>query len=246
MNTFIFTKANRSYFNTFVTWLIGVLIVGLLVVPVQVFAAAGSPLIINHQGRLLDSAGNLLGGSGTNFCFRFAIFDDPTAGVQVWPASTPSTMTVSVKNGVFNVGLGDTSASGDAFTAALNFQTDTYYLQPYVANSSAGSCASVTSFETFTTRQRILATGYAMNARGVVANVASTATGAGDTVTVTAGAGGSTSGTGGAVDINAGAATGTNSDGGGVTIDAGVATGTGSAQAVPGGQAHLCFRYHHG
>ena len=76
------------------------------------FAATGVPEIINHQGRLLSLSGDLLGGNGTNYCFRFSIWNVSTGGTrdpnQLWPSSfaVPSTMTVSVKNGVFAVGIG--------------------------------------------------------------------------------------------------------------------------------------------
>ncbi|MEK7174411.1 MAG: hypothetical protein AAB759_02005, partial [Patescibacteria group bacterium] len=137
---------------------------------VPTLAVTGVPKILNHQGRLLNSSGELLGGSsGTDFCFKFSFYDDATVGspdTKLWPSASPSTMTASVKNGVFNVGIGDTSAGGD--TLDFNFQdNNAAYLNVEVATKVGATCAAgdgAESFENLAPRQRIVSSGYAINA----------------------------------------------------------------------------------
>ncbi|HUC88556.1 MAG TPA: tail fiber domain-containing protein [Candidatus Paceibacterota bacterium] len=123
-------------------------------------AAAGVPNIISYQGRLTDSNGVLLGGTGTNYYFKFSIWDNPTvgSGAKLWPSGSPGTATLSVTNGVFDVNIGDTgSGYPDALT--YNFQdNDTVYLQVEVSSNNI-------TFETLGPRGRITSSGAAINAK---------------------------------------------------------------------------------
>ena len=135
-------------------------------------AYGASPTIINHQGRLLNAAGSLLGGdAGTNYCFQFSFFDDATVGggdVEIWPGG-PSTMTVEVVNGIYNVGIGDTTAGGDALDFDFN-SDDEIYLNIEVAELAGVSCTTGGDevFENLEPRQRIFSSGYAINANTVL------------------------------------------------------------------------------
>ena len=146
-------------------------ILGVMIVPFAILAQTGVPRVINNQGRLMNSSGTLLGGAGTDYCFKFSFYDSPTVGggTKVWPSAAPSTMTVVVKNGVYNTGIGDTSIGGDVLD--YNFQDDDeVYLNVEVAAKVGATCApgdGAESFETLTPRQRLHAAGYAINASTV-------------------------------------------------------------------------------
>ena len=155
----------RRYFIFLVTFLqkisIGFLAILLMAggLPGAAHAAPGVPDIISYQGRLTNSNGQLLGGNGTTYYFRFSIWDSPTVatGSKLWPSSNPGTTPLSVDDGVFNVNIGDT-ANGYPDALTYNFQDNSaVYLQVEVSSDNS-------TFETLGPRQRITSTGSAINA----------------------------------------------------------------------------------
>ncbi len=125
-------------------------------------AAVGVAKVLSYEGRLTDTSGNTLGGTGTQYCFRFAIYDAATAGAKLWPTGTPATTTANVIDGVFDATVGSVE------TLTYNFyDSDTVYLDVAVNTISGATCTSVGSWESLSPRQRIAATGYAITAQNV-------------------------------------------------------------------------------
>lgn len=126
--------------------------------------ALGVPTIFSYQGRLANSSGDLLGGTGTTYYFKFSIWNVATGGTQspnqLWPVGNPGTATSTVRQGVFNVNIGDT-ANGypDALNFNFNTNTDIYLQIEVSANNS--------SFETLSPRQRISAAPFAQMSAAV-------------------------------------------------------------------------------
>ncbi|MBI4094646.1 MAG: hypothetical protein HY435_00430 [Candidatus Liptonbacteria bacterium] len=123
-------------------------------------ARAATPLIVNYQGRLENSDGNLVGGSaGQAFDFKFSIWNSATvaSGTRLWPASAPASTTHTITKGVFDARIGDTAQGFAALD--LDFNTSSIlYLQVEVWNVTS------TAFETLAPRQPIVSTGFAINA----------------------------------------------------------------------------------
>lgn len=124
-------------------------------------SAAGTPSIFSYQGRLTNSSGNLLGGSGTIYNFKFSIWNNPTvgSGSKLWPTNDPSVTPLTVRTGVFNVNIGDTD---NGYLDALDYNfalNKDIYLQVEVYNG--------TSYEALSPRQRISSTIFAQIAGSV-------------------------------------------------------------------------------
>ncbi|MFM2330983.1 MAG: hypothetical protein RLZZ26_490, partial [Candidatus Parcubacteria bacterium] len=138
-----------------------ILAVGSLAFPL-VSVAATTPSILSYQGRLADSGGNLLGGSGTTYYFRFSIWDNSNvgSGTRLWPTSSPSSVPLTVRQGVFTANIGDTAAG---YPDVLNYDftsASDIYLQVEVSSDNS-------TFQTLSPRQRISASAFAQLSRAV-------------------------------------------------------------------------------
>lgn len=122
-------------------------------------SAAGVPNNLSYQGRLTDTSGNALGGSGTNYCFRFSLYDATSSGNKIWPSGTPATTTLSVVNGVFDANIGSADVLDYNF-----YPSSTTYLNVEV-NTVTSTCTG--TWESLTPRQQVLATGYTIAAENV-------------------------------------------------------------------------------
>ncbi|MFM2357830.1 MAG: hypothetical protein RJA61_567, partial [Candidatus Parcubacteria bacterium] len=131
--------------------------------PAPVIAESGVPAVMSYQGRLTDSNGDLVGStSGTTYYFKFSIWDNSTvgSGTQVWPLSSPSSFSASVRSGVFNVNIGDTT-NGFPHALDIDFNTNkNLYLQIEVSSNNS-------TFETLSPRQSITSSAFARLAESV-------------------------------------------------------------------------------
>lgn len=144
---------------------------GNLIWPENSSAAAGAPLKIAYEGRLTDSSGNALGGTGTLYCYRFSIYDSASAGAKLWPGGTPSNTTATTTDGVFNAVIGQS----DTLTSTIfDFSTTSVaYLQVEV-NTVTSTCGG--SWEALLPRQQVLSSGYAMQSANVYGSLLKTDT----------------------------------------------------------------------
>ncbi len=131
-------------------------------------AAPGIPNLLSFQGRLTDTSGNPLGGTGTPYCFRYSIYDAVSGGNQLWPAGTPGTSTTTVVDGVYSDQIGRVDALTYDFVA-----TSTIFLQVDV-NTVTSTCSG--TWEPLTPRQQLTSAPYAQTSENIYGNAIRTPT----------------------------------------------------------------------
>ncbi len=109
-----------------------------------VYAENGTPSSISYHGTLTDTGGNPLGGTGTQYYFKFSFWDSPTGGSKVWPSSSPTSLPLTVKQGSFNVNIGDTD---NGYPDILDYNWNSnqkVYLQIEISGSENGVYETLT------------------------------------------------------------------------------------------------------
>ncbi len=136
-------------------------------------AVTGVPEVLNFQGRLMDSSGNLLGSAGgTEYCYKFSIYDASTAGTKLWPSGAPTGQSITTRLGVFDAYVG----TADVLDYNFN-DNDTTYMNVEVATKVGGSCTNGDeSYESLSPRPQIVSSAYALNAGRVEGFAPSTST----------------------------------------------------------------------
>lgn len=136
------------------------LLILLLLLSFHVTVYAAPPSILSYQGRLTNASGSLLGGSsGTTYYFKFSLWSALSAGTKLWPTSDPTSYATTVREGVFNVNIGDT-ANGYPDVLDYTFNSANVYLKVEVSSDNA-------SFETLSPRQQVTSSAFAQVAGSV-------------------------------------------------------------------------------
>lgn len=161
---FVMSFSPFRSFLLFLRSLVGLLCVSLF------FAFSTSPALaasgINHafsyQGRLFSSSGSLVG-DGT-YAMKFSLYDSASAGTRLWTAAgttgVPTTVNVTVTNGLFSVSMGDVASGQNALN--IDWNQDNLYLGVSVGTDSEMS-----------PRKRLTAVPYAFNSETLQGNYAS-------------------------------------------------------------------------
>jgi hypothetical protein len=151
-------KINKYFF-----YKVSIFLLLLLISTSNIYATTGVPSTISYQGHLTDSGGNPLGGAGTTYYFKFSFYDSPTVGqgTKLWPTSSPTATSLTVRQGVFSVNIGDT-ANGYPDTLDYDFNTNkNIYLQVEISSDN-------NTFETLSPRSSITSSAFSQVADRVV------------------------------------------------------------------------------
>ncbi|PLS81524.1 hypothetical protein CYG49_01870, partial [Candidatus Saccharibacteria bacterium] len=126
-----------------------------------VSAAQTVPYKVNFQGRLTNSAGNVLADGDYNVKFR--LYNVSTAGTPVWQELRETTNRIKVTNGLFSVQLGDVTALSPSIFTSQPLYFEVELPTTATATCSTAGCATFDGTEIMTPRRPLGSSPYAMN-----------------------------------------------------------------------------------
>jgi len=118
------------------------------------------PTKTNFQGRLTNSAGNIMADGQYNMKFR--LFTVSSGGTDVWNELRETTNRVQVTNGLFSVRLGDVTAIPASLFASGALYFEVELPTPGTATCSTAGCASFTEGP-MTPRNQLATSAYSYN-----------------------------------------------------------------------------------
>lgn len=125
------------------------------------FALTTVPTKTNFQGRLTNSAGNIMPDGLYNMKFR--LFTVTSGGTDVWNETRETTNRVQVTNGLFSVRLGDVTPIPASLFASGSLYFEIELPTPATVNCSTAACGVFTEGP-MTPRNQLATSAYAYNA----------------------------------------------------------------------------------
>lgn len=132
----------------------------LLVLPEPTHAVTTVPTTMNFQGRLTNSAGNILSDGSYNVTFR--LYTVSSGGTAVWTEARDTTNRIAVTNGLFSVQLGSVTPLPASLFASGNLYLEVELPSPATATCSTAACASYTEGP-MTPRNQLATSAYSYN-----------------------------------------------------------------------------------
>lgn len=123
--------------------------------------AVAPPTTMSFQGRLTNTAGNIVADGQYNMVF--AIYSVSSGGSSLWTETRETTNRVTVTNGLFSVRLGEVTP----LTASIFSSNSSLYFGIQIATPATATCstAACATFETeMTPRSQLATSAYSFNA----------------------------------------------------------------------------------
>lgn len=133
--------------------------------------AVNPPTLMNFQGRLTNTAGNIVADGSYNMIF--SIYSAASGGTQLWTETRDTTNRVAVTSGLFSVKLGEVNPlSANIFESNSALYFDIQLANPATATCSTAGCATYEA--PMTPRSQLATSAYAFSATSAESAVTAT------------------------------------------------------------------------